>query len=265
MAAPNLSASELERLASLAGGSAQDRFEAWARLAAELRQGGLEPPRWQGRIPRVEERSPGLPGAELRALPEGRLEGDVIVYDAVSQDLGGFKETVRKGAVTKTLREGDVVALWSHDTAQVLGRTSSGTLELRDTSRGVEFSLDLPDSQVGRDAWETVDRGDVKGTSFGFRAVVDRWTESKDPGELAFRELLEIDLLEVSPVAFPAYDATQVAARSVLALERHRLTCRERGCTCQNVRPRDLEPAPPAPGHVASLAHRRARLRLLTL
>lgn len=251
-----MEANHLAELGALVGASQEERFTAWAGIAHELRDKGEDPPRWQGRIPRIEERAPRLAGSEVRAAAEGILEGEVIVYNAESEDLGGFTETVRKGAATKSLREGDVVALWSHATGSVLGRQSAGTLELRDSSTSLDFRVQLPDSELGRNAWESVRRGDVVGTSFGFHAIVDRWTERENAP--AFRELLEMQLLEVSPVAFPAYAEPRVDARACAAWERHRLTCHDSECRCITVRSRDLE----AP---ASLTHRRARLRLLAL
>jgi phage head maturation protease len=48
--------------------------------------------------------------------------------------------------------------------------------------------------------------------SFGFRTIKDSWDVGSDP---ALRELLDVELLDVSVVAFPAYPRADVAVRSL--------------------------------------------------
>ena len=142
------------------------------------------------------------------------ITGVPICFDKRSDDLGGFVEIVKPEAVT--LGQRDVLALAHHDTAQVLGRQSSGTLTLTKDDTGIRMELAPPDTTVGRDIIESVRRGDIKGMSFGFRTRKDRWTFSaQDSKEPDLRELLDIDLREVSIVAFPAYPDTSVAVRSL--------------------------------------------------
>lgn len=241
----------------------RERFERYAVLVRELRDAGIEPPRWQEKAPLVEERGIA-PGCEVRAVTEGVLEGDAIVWDAESIDLGGFTETVRKGAVTKSLRQQDVLALWHHRPHEVLGRTSASTLALTETDRGLAFRIDLPDTTLGRDAWETVRRGDVKGASFGFRTLQDRWTNPKEEYEPAFRELLEIVLVDVSPVSVPAYPATTAEARTA-SLERHLLTCHLPGCTHSGFPRLAATPPPPTGTGEQGTEQRERRLRLIAL
>ena len=51
--------------------------------------------------------------------------------------------------------------------------------------------------------------------SFGFRVRKDAWDRPKDVNAPVIRTLLDVDLLEVSPVAFPAYPQTEVQARNL--------------------------------------------------
>ncbi len=130
----------------------------------------------------------------------GTISGVALRYGVKSADLGGFREVIAPGAITNM--GDDIAMLWSHEPSQVLGRTSNRMLELTNDSTGLAFRNELPDTQAGRDAAVSIKRKDVKGMSFGFLTVRDEW-ETKGKEEL--RTLLEIRLLEVSPVAFPAY------------------------------------------------------------
>jgi HK97 family phage prohead protease len=146
---------------------------------------------------------------EIRA--QGRkLEGYAALFGAEAR-IGSFSETIRRGAFAKSLGERrDVLALVDHDPSRVLARTRSGTLRLAEDTRGLSFSLDVPDTQVGRDVLALAERGDLGGMSFGFsvRSGGDAWSGDA-------RELIAVDLFEVSVVqGFPAYDGTVVNARA---------------------------------------------------
>lgn len=141
----------------------------------------------------------------------GTISGYAAVFNALSEDFGRFRERIAKGAFAESIKK-DVRALWSHDSGQILGRTSNNTLTLREDDHGLKFELQLPNTQIGRDALTSIKRKDVTGMSFGFFTQEDSWTRGK-PGEPHIRTLLKVDLFEVSPVAFPAYPATQVSLR----------------------------------------------------
>lgn len=147
--------------------------------------------------------------AELRAVGR-RLEGYAATFGTEAR-IGDFTEVIRPGAFRASLAAGgDILALVDHDATKVLARTRSGTLRLSEDARGLAFTLDVPDTQAGRDVLALADRGDLGGMSFGFRALPDgqHWTGKR-------RELRSVQLLEVSVVtAFPAYDGTSVQARA---------------------------------------------------
>jgi HK97 family phage prohead protease len=148
--------------------------------------------------------------AEMRVDAEGRIEGYAAVFGKWSEVLGFFKERIRNGAFSKTLEEADVRALFNHDPNYVLGRNKSGTLELSEDDHGLQFRVDPPDAGWANDLQASVKRGDIDQASFGFQAVRDEWDHNKDPME---RELIEVKLMDVSVVTYPAYPQTSVSAR----------------------------------------------------
>ena len=145
-----------------------------------------------------------------------RIEGYAATFGVVA-DLGAFRETIAPGAFRSALA-GDVLALMDHDPAKVLGRTRSGTLRLSEDSRGLAFSLDLPDTQAGRDLQALSERGDLGGMSFGFKVPKGGVSWSGQT-----RTLRAIDLKEISIVqAWPAYPDTEIALRSRVDADTHR-------------------------------------------
>ena len=145
-----------------------------------------------------------------------KVAGYAAVFDSPSEPIGGmFIEIVRPGAFTKTLQEADVVALWQHDANEPLGRRSNQTLLLGEDAHGLRFELILPDTTRGRDAYELVKRGDIREMSFQFRVVKERWERNLQTN-MDTRELLEVGLIDVSLITFPAYRATEVEARAIM-------------------------------------------------
>lgn len=124
-----------------------------------------------------------------------------------------FQETIDPGAFGKTMREADVLGLWNHDTHALLGRTSSGTVRLSTDERGLRYEIDLPDTTTGRDVAELLRRRDIRGSSFGFRTIADK--KDKEEDGTVVRTLLEVALIDVSPVSNPAYPDTEAGLRSV--------------------------------------------------
>lgn len=119
---------------------------------------------------------------------------------------GEFIERIAPGAFTKTIANGDVVALLAHDWGRVLGRQSAGSLLLKDTALGLAFELDADvTTPSGQEALGTVRQRAVKGCSFGFRVLWDDWS---DDGPIPTRTIREIELHEISLLANPAYETT---------------------------------------------------------
>lgn len=159
---------------------------------------------------------------EFRAAEDGQGPGTIAGYaatfDTLSDDLGGFREVIRAGAFDKSLKDGaDVLGIWDHgaydhSANSLLGRRSSGTLRLEVDKRGLKYEIDLPDTQLGRDARVQIERGDVRESSFAFRSIKEKFEEQDDQ---VVRSLLEVQLVDVSPVVSPAYPGTEVSLRSL--------------------------------------------------
>lgn len=144
---------------------------------------------------------------ELRASGR-KLEGYAALFGREAR-IGSFVETIAPGAFRSALT-GDVLALLDHDQGKVLGRTRSGTLRLSEDTRGLAFSLDLPDTAAGRDVLALAERNDLGGMSFGFTVPKggDSWSGER-------RTLRTIGLKEISVVqSWPAYPDTELALRS---------------------------------------------------
>ncbi len=169
---------------------------------------------------------------EIRALPvalEVRATGadgkrtiaGYIDYNSPSDvitDRWGdrFIEELAPGCFDGSLATREVVGLWSHDIAQVLGSTRSKTLRVTSNNDRLSFELDLPDTQAGNDAWEVIQRGDVTGLSIGMIVQDDKWSDVDQDGQTVYkRSIISADLYEVSPVAFPAYPSAEVSCRSL--------------------------------------------------
>lgn len=195
-----------------------DRAAVHRHLAAHMMDGNMEPPELK--------RSEQTAGVETRFLPmEVRLVeengkptivGHGAVFNDLSVPLGSFREKIAPGAFARALREKqDVRALFNHDRNIVLGRMSSGTLTLREDEWGLLYKIVPPDTQLVRDmVFEPIRRGDISGNSFSFRVAPggDHWEEGQNE---AIRTLLDVDIMDIGPVTFPAYPTTDVALRSL--------------------------------------------------
>lgn len=127
---------------------------------------------------------------------------------------GEFRERLAPGAFTRTLKSGpDVVMILAHDSGRVLGRVSAGTLSLREDRIGLYFSLNVdPSTPEGQTAIGTVGRQDVKGCSFGFFVRAEEWEDGGN--KLPLRTITDVELLELTLTAFPAYPTTSASLRS---------------------------------------------------
>jgi HK97 family phage prohead protease len=170
--------------------------------------------------PKPERRAltPEVSKLELRSDGGGRrLRGHAAIFDSVSELLyGSFYEVIRPGAFAESIGKDDVRALWNHDPGHVLGRNSSGTLELREDQVGLAVDITPPPTTWARDLLVSIERGDVTQMSFAFQTVTDSWSLLDG---VPLRVLEKLSVVEVSPVTFPAYPDTDIGARAIAGVE----------------------------------------------
>jgi len=139
------------------------------------------------------------------------IEGYAAVFDQWSEDLGGFRERVRPGAFGGSLLASDVRGLWNHEPMYVLGRQKAGTLKLWEDEEGLRFVARPPEAQWANDLLSSMRRGDIDQCSFGFRVIEDEWSVQNDQVR---RDLVQVELFDVSVVTYPAYPQTSAQVRA---------------------------------------------------
>lgn len=138
-----------------------------------------------------------------------------VLWDTASYRV---VEKIKAGAFSRVLDENqDVRCLFNHDPDNVLGRSTNGTLRMKQDDKGLQFENDLDTrTRIGQDVQAFIDREDVTGCSFAFTVSKQNWTEETVDGKtISTREIEEFDnLYDVGPVTYPAYEGTSVASRS---------------------------------------------------
>jgi HK97 family phage prohead protease len=142
------------------------------------------------------------------------IRGHGSVFNSLSQDLGGFREIIHTGAFDEALKGSDIRCLINHDANLILGRNTSGTLDVSIDETGLYYTCELPETSYARDLSVSLDRGDISQSSFAFSMD---W-EDDETHEYELREdgqwILHIrkvkELFDVSPVTYPAYTAADV-------------------------------------------------------
>lgn len=153
-----------------------------------------------------------------------RITGLAVPYNALSEDLGGFRELFRPGAFTDSLADDDrdVRIDIDHDAGKLLARRSKGRVDVSETKRGVRVSFDVPDTTLGRDTLANVRNGNFDAMSVAFSNPVDTW-KGKDTFT---REITKADLHAVTLTSFPAYRQT-AGTLAERALSDYKATCEE--------------------------------------
>lgn len=156
----------------------------------------------------------------------GVITGRPIVYNSRT-DLGWFDEIIEPGALNDADLT-DVRFLVNHDTKKIpLARsrrnTPNSTMQLLTDNEGlsIRVNLDTENNADAKSLYSAVNRGDISGMSFMFGVDDEEWEnlESEHPT----RHIKKIStVVEVSAVTFPAYEATEINARSKEALENAR-------------------------------------------
>lgn len=140
------------------------------------------------------------------------IEGYFAVFNSNYEIAPGLSESIAPGAFDNTL-SGDIRALINHDTTLVLGRTKAKTLQLRTDAHGLLGHIDInPNDTDAMNLYNRVQRGDVDQCSIGFD-IISEETDFREDGSIHWT-IKEVELYEVSPCTFPAYEETNIAART---------------------------------------------------
>ena len=151
------------------------------------------------------------------------ITGRPIVYNSRT-DLGWFDEIIEAGALDKADLT-DVRFLVNHDTSRIpLARSrrnnGNSTMMLTVDSEGMEIkvNLDTENNSEARALYSAVERNDITGMSFMFSVRDEKWEDIDS--EHPTRRITQIGtVVEVSAVTFPAYQSTEIYARSKEAVE----------------------------------------------
>lgn len=169
-------------------------------------------------MPQIERRF--IRGGQLRAKSGDKpgIEGYAAVYNQ-KFDNGWFFESIKPGAFSRALKEKqDVRCLFNHNPDNLLGRTKSNTLRMTEDDTGLHYECDTdPEIRIAADVQGMVERGDIDGCSFAFVATKQTWHEETDADGhiIQHREIEDVDLYDVGPVTYPAYEGTSVNARAL--------------------------------------------------
>ena len=155
------------------------------------------------------------------------ITGRPIVYNSKTDIDGWFAEVIERGALDKTDLK-DVRFLVNHDISKIpLARSrrnngnSTMQLSLDEFGMGIRVQLDTENNSEARNLYSAVQRGDISGMSFMFSVNDEEWTEMES--DYPTRHIKEIgSVVEVSAVTFPAYESTEINARSKEALDNAR-------------------------------------------
>lgn len=144
------------------------------------------------------------------------IEGYALLFNVLSQDLGGFREKIDPKALDGVLENSDVFALFNHQQDKVLARFCNGigSLSLTVDEKGLKYGFESPKTELGNEVLEGVKRLDIRNSSFAFVVELDEWQQQ--PDGIYIRTILKFkEICDVSPVYKPAYQDTTVASRSL--------------------------------------------------
>lgn len=161
---------------------------------------------------------------EIRNDESGTLktiDGYAVKYNQESETMldwygDKFVEVFAEGAFDESIKTRNQKGLWNHDTSKPLGSVKSNTMTLLSDNVGLRYTLSPPNNTWGKDAVESITRGDVDGSSFAFRVLEggEMWSLiEKDGVDIYKRTIMKAEISEVSPCTFPAYPDSTTSTR----------------------------------------------------
>lgn len=156
----------------------------------------------------------------IRALPQDDshsmiIEGYAAIFNEPSQPMP-FIEYIDPNAL-QGADLSNVLALYDHEFGNILGRTDSGTLALKVDDKGLFFSCQLPDTQLGHDTYQNVANGNIKGCSFRFDIEDDLYSIDENGNQIHTINKIS-NVTEISLTTLPAYTETSVQVKRSLDL-----------------------------------------------
>jgi HK97 family phage prohead protease len=150
--------------------------------------------------------------AATAAVEGNTLTGIAHAFGARAK-VGNHYEQFRPGAFDEALRGSDVRAFVQHDPGKLLGRQGNNTVRLAAEADGLHYAIDLPDTSYANDLKALVARGDLNEMSFSFVPGNYTWSKAEDGAQVRTHTNVR-ELVDVSPVAIPAFEGTQLELRS---------------------------------------------------
>lgn len=154
-----------------------------------------------------------------------KIDGVAIVFNSLSNDLGGFREMIVPEAVEGVIEQSDIFFLYNHTSDRgFLARSKFGVGSLSTEIRedGVYFEFDAPRTALGDEVLEYLRRGDIGQCSFAFTVDTDKWEKQSDGTYIRtitkFKRLYDMSLVDT-----PAYSQTSACARFEQIKEEERL------------------------------------------
>lgn len=147
------------------------------------------------------------------------LEGYAAVFNAwtdIRDQMGVYKERIAPGAFKRSIGQRTPVLQFDHGTHPLFGSLPLGGISvLREDRNGLFVKARLSDNWLVEPVRDAIRDGGVTGMSFRFRVIADEWGTD---GDKETRTIKEVELLELGPVVFPAYEQTSVAVRSLVGV-----------------------------------------------
>lgn len=160
---------------------------------------------------------------EFRAEPSSdglNLDGYAAVFNEWTDIVdfeGVFRERIAPGAFKRTLGMRMPVLQFDHGQHPLIGSIPLGRItSITEDGRGLRVRARLSDNWLVEPVRDAIRDGAIRGMSFRFRVVDDSWARTRDG--LAERTIKEVELYEVGPVVFPAYEQTSVGVRSAAVM-----------------------------------------------
>lgn len=167
------------------------------------------------------ERTEEVRYCEFRAAddPDGRtLEGYAAVFNDwtdIRDSAGTYREQIAPGAFKRSLGQRTPVLQFDHGQHPLIGSLPLGSLSvLREDRNGLFVRAKLSDNWLVQPVRDAIRDGGITGMSFRFKVIADEWGTDDEGREI--RTIREVELLELGPVVFPAYQQTSVAVRSLV-------------------------------------------------